>query len=60
MNGYQDENGNLTGEFGPENNLTVAECLKIAFIAFKSHVDENITNDALPSGYSNLNNHWDK
>lgn len=58
MNGYQDENGNLTGEFGPENNLTVAECLKIAFIAFKSQIDENIDAQALPAEYSELNSHW--
>lgn len=58
MNGYQDENGNLTGEFGPENNLTVAECLKIAFITFESRIDLDEDVDALPEVYEELNAHW--
>lgn len=30
MSGYKDASGNLTGEFGPGNNVTMAELLKIA------------------------------
>ena len=30
VNGYKDQRGNLTGFFGPGNNVTVAEALKIA------------------------------
>ena len=30
VNGYKDRNGKLTGKFGPENNVTMAEVLKIA------------------------------
>lgn len=30
VNGYRDDRGHLTGEFGPGNNITVAEALKIA------------------------------
>jgi len=30
VNGYMDANGRLTGKFGPENNVTMAEALKIA------------------------------
>ncbi len=30
VNGYMDASGNFTGKFGPENNVTMAEALKIA------------------------------
>ncbi len=33
VSGYKDENGNFTGEFGPENNVTIAEALKMALEA---------------------------
>lgn len=30
LSGYKDENGNFTGKYGPSNNVTIAELLKIA------------------------------
>lgn len=33
ISGYKDENGNSLGQFGPANNVTVAEILKIALEA---------------------------
>ena len=30
VSGYKDTQGNLTGKFGPSNNITIAEALKIA------------------------------
>ncbi|MCK5018777.1 MAG: S-layer homology domain-containing protein [Candidatus Peribacteraceae bacterium] len=30
MSGYKDERGNISGEFGPDRNMTMAELLKIA------------------------------
>ena len=31
VSGYKDQNGNTTGEFGPSNNVTIGESLKMAF-----------------------------
>ncbi|MBT3293158.1 S-layer homology domain-containing protein [Candidatus Peregrinibacteria bacterium] len=39
MSGYKDENGNLSGSFGPGNNVTMAELLKVAHEL--SDIDEN-------------------
>lgn len=33
VSGYKDKDGNFTGEFGPENNVSIAEALKMALEA---------------------------
>lgn len=43
LSGYQDAAGNLTGEYGPGNNVTIAELAKIA------HKMAGISTDALTS-----------
>jgi S-layer homology domain len=40
VSGYSDATGAPTGRFGPENNVTVAEALKMAFKAAKIDVSE--------------------
>jgi hypothetical protein len=52
VDGYKDANGNLTGEFGPADNVTVAELLKIAARVFR--LQEKAGEPVLQSGRS----HW--
>lgn len=40
ISGYRDKGGNLTGEFGPARNITLAELLKIAHEA--AGIDESV------------------
>ena len=46
VSGYRDASGNLTGEYGPGNNVTVAEILKIAINVAKHgkvvHIPEQL------------------
>jgi hypothetical protein len=39
MSGYKDENGNISGEFGPMNSITLAQLLKITHKI--ANIDEN-------------------
>lgn len=52
VNGYKNSLGNLTGRFGPENNVTVAEALKIAVES--AGYDAQIYGSLVQSGTS----HW--
>lgn len=52
ISGYKDTNGNELGEFGPANNMTVAEILKIALEA--SQLGQGDPNQAPAS----IKNHW--
>ena len=55
VSGYRDANGNLTGEFGPGNNVTVAEVLKMAMKAAK--IDETKCG-LVPPLHSQAIGHW--
>lgn len=52
VNGYKDENGKLTGKFGPSNSITLAEALKIAVEG--AGYDEELYGSMIESGVS----HW--
>lgn len=52
VNGYKDSSGRLTGKFGPGNNVTVAEALKIAVES--AGYDEEAYGALIDSGV----NHW--
>lgn len=53
VSGYKDQNGNATGEFGPSNNVTVGESLKMAFGAANVPVNPQGSGGhwAVSSGY---------
>jgi plastocyanin len=50
--GYRDANGKLTGKFGPSNNVTIAEALKMA--SESAGYDETAYGAVIDSGV----NHW--
>lgn len=50
--GYRDANGKLTGKFGPSNNVTIAEALKMA--SESAGYDEGAYGAVIDSGM----NHW--
>jgi len=52
VNGYMDEQGKLTGQFGPSNPITLAEALKIAVEG--AGYDEELYGSMVESGVS----HW--
>ena len=52
VNGYKDSRGQLTGKYGPENNITFAEALKIAVES--AGYDEGAYGSVVQSG----TNHW--
>ncbi len=52
VNGYMDANGKFTGKFGPENDVTMAEALKIA--SESSGYDEHAYGAVVDSGVK----HW--
>lgn len=53
VNGYKDSTGRLTGKYGPSNNITLAEALKIAVEG--SGYDEELYGSLVQSG---MGNHW--
>lgn len=55
VSGYKDAQGNPTGQYGPGNNVTVAEMLKMAFKA--AHTDTT-TCGAVPPLHSTALGHW--
>lgn len=52
VNGYKDEFGELTGNYGPANNITIAEALKIAVEG--AGYDEQLYASRIESGFD----HW--
>ena len=52
VNGYMDANGKLTGKFGPQNSVTIAEALKIAIES--AGYDKGAYSSVIDSGV----NHW--
>jgi len=55
VNGYKDKDGNDLGIFGPADNLTVAESLKMGMTAFWTSKYVEIEGVSLPES---LQNHW--
>ena len=53
VNGYKDSRGNLTGRYGPGNNITIAEALKIAIEG--AGYDEELYGTLVDSG---MRRHW--
>ena len=54
LSGYRDDTGKLTGIFGPENNVTIAELAKIAHRV--ASIDE--TDNRLPSENPDIQKQW--
>ncbi len=53
VSGYKDSRGNLTGKYGPGNNITIAEALKIAVEG--AGYDEELYGSLIDSG---MKKHW--
>ncbi len=52
VSGYKDENGELTGDFGPGNDVTLAEVLKMTYEGSKKGGDSG------SSSYKSAKGHW--